>query len=604
MQYQSIFRRIFVCFLGLIASISLAMAPMPMGNPGAGMPSLDDIQAMEAEIDKFVRTLPPEQQKQFYKDVEELTGIMEKMTPDELNEFVGSVFTDAGLIEQPAPAKPAPKPEPIKPKEEVKPATKVTTAPTAPTEKAVNMISAIIKRTEEFMRKAQVISELQAKMDKWVVQKKLLDVAAKLDWQMVERQIDELNVLLYSLLELDPVTKQYKHIGNLIKDEALYNNLATLQVTLDAYVPTVQVPPFGLETVSKESRAAIREVLSQYLEAFYLLNVPPAIKKVKALYEPRAKELKEEEKLRAEKAYGEAQKPRTPAPAVKSSGTKASSTSPSTPSTSLPANRSYDYDYPYSYNPSSTKSAAPTPSTPDIWEQNKTYSGSALLSPKAAPKDSKGGGGKEGEKGKPGTRGKGTEDGFGEETSNAPGESKPSTPKKDQALEYKVMKVSFKVDDSMKKLKEFDKEFKDFSGQFFDQNAVSVPDAKDDDKSIEGLKKRIAAIEEANTGLKEAISDIKKLKNDINAMPENQEEYKKLISSQLADAVKFYQTIRNGVNSFTQVQDLHKDKLPNKYYIYFGLGTPSDAIKKAIPKIPVTMDAFAKTINDFMNAAK
>src|ERR1700687_6026513 len=82
---------------------------------GMGGPSLEDIKAMEAEIDNFVKTLPPEQQKQFYKDVEELTGIMEKMTPEELNEFVGNVFTDAGLIEPtpPTPPKPEAKPEPV-----------------------------------------------------------------------------------------------------------------------------------------------------------------------------------------------------------------------------------------------------------------------------------------------------------------------------------------------------------------------------------------------------------------------------------------------------------------------------------------------------------
>lgn len=607
MQYQPLFRRIIVSFLVLITSITLAMGPMGMGNPNMGMPSLEDIQAMEAEIDKFVRTLPPEQQQQFYKDVEELTGIMEKMTPEELNDFVGNVFTDAGLIEQPAPVKPAPKPEPVKTKEEVKPITKVTTAAAAPTEKAVNMINSIIKRTEEFLRKTQVIPEIQSKMNKWVVQKKLLDVAANLDWQTVETQIDELNVLLYHLKEKDPVTSEYKHIGNLIKDEALYNNLATLQVTLDAYVQAIEIPQFGLETVSKESRAAIREVLSQYLEAFYLLNIPAAIKKVKSLYEPRAKELLEQEKNSTEQAYKEAQKNRTLAPAVRSQGTKA----PYPTESYMQPSRSYDYTP--SYTPSSSSSAKSntlsSPSQPDIWEKNKTYQGPALLNPKAGPKDAKGGGsGKDSGK-DASAKGKGREEG-GEETSVAPSEEKTSegktsAPKKDQALEYKVMKLSLKIDDSIEKLKEFDKEFKDFSGQFFDKSAASVADAKTDEKSLESLKNRVAAIEKANKGLKDAISDIKKLKADINALPENKDEYKKLMSSQLADAVKYYQAISDGVRkSKSAIDQYHKNKVPNKYYIYFGQGNPSDEIKKAIPNVPVTMDAFVNTIDDFIKEAK
>ena len=601
MQSKSIFRRIIMSLLGLITSISIAMAPM--GN--MGMPSMDDIQAMEAEIDKFVRSLPPEQQKQFYKDVEELTNIMEKMTPDELNDFVGNVFTEAGLIEQPVPAKPAPKPEVTKAKEEAKPVIAVTTAPSAPTEKAVSMINAIIKRTEEFMRKAQVIPELQAKMNKWVVQKKLLDVTANLDWQTVETQIDELNVLLYHLKETDPVTGQYKHIGNLIKDEALYNNLATLQVTLDAYVPAVQIPPFGLETVSKESRAAIREVLSQYLEAFYLLNVPAAIKKVKALYEPRAKQLKEEEKQRAEKAYGEAQKTRTPAPAVKSPGTKA----PSTPPTYSPPAPSRSADHTPSYTPSAAAPSAKSEArTPDIWEQNKTYQGRALLNPKAAPKETKGG-----EKGKKPDTGKGKEETFGEETQEAPstdggtggkggtGGTSGTPTQKDRNLDYKASRLAGKVDSGLEKLKAFEKEFKNIAAQF-----TSSSDFKENDPK---LKDRVAAMETAQSSLKSAISDMKKLKDDIKALsPEKQEDYKTLLPDYLSDAVKFYKSIRNSINTegatIRSYKATYQASHPIKYYIYFGEGTPPDPVKTAVPNVPVTLDVLGKAIDDFLNEAK
>lgn len=591
MQSKSILRRIIVSFLGLITSISIAMGPM--GNMGGmGMPSLEDIQAMEAEIDKFVRSLPPEQQKQFYKDVEELTNIMEKMTPDELNDFVGSVFTDAGLIEQPAPAKPAPKAEPVKPKEEAKPAIKVTTAPAAPTEKAVNMINSIIKRTEEFMRKAQVIQELQAKMNKWVVQKKLLDVAANLDWQTVETQIDDLNVLLYSLIELDPITKQYKHIGNLIKDEALYNNLATLQVTLDAYVPGVEIPPFGLETVSKESRAAIREVLSQYLEAFYLLNIPAAIKKVKALYEPRAKELKEEEKQRAEQAYKEAQKTRTPAPAVRSPGTKA----PYTPAPYTPPSRP-DYT-PAPYYPAGYTPAEPSRSLAESWPS----AGSTKEGNPSAGSPAQKAAGKESEKGKEAKGGApaGKEETFGEEVSGAPSEK---ATKKGLDLGHEISMIAYDVRNSMKKLKAFGDEFKSFGTQFYTQSGQSAPDAATDAKSLEDLKKRVAVIQEVNTSLQEATSDIKKFKDKVKGSAE-QEEYKKLIASDLADAIKYYEAIRKSVDEFKVVAEQHKGNLPNKTYIYFNEGKPSDAVKQAIPKVPVTMDAFIKTIDEFIKAAK
>ena len=589
MQSKSIFRRIILSLLGLITSMSLAMGQM--GNMG-GMPSMDDIQAMEAEIDKFVRSLPPEQQKQFYKDVEELTGIMEKMTPDELNDFVGNVFTEAGLVEPPAPAKPAQKPEP-KAEKETKPAVVVTTAPSGPTEKAVNMIKAIIKRTEEFMRKAQVIPELQAKMNKWVVQKKLLDVAANLDWQAVEIQIDELNVLLYSLIEPDHVTKQYKHIGNLIKDEALYNNLATLQVTLESYVPTIEIPPFGLENVSKESRAAIREVLSQYLEAFYLLNVPTAIKKVKTLYEPRAKELKEEEKQRTEQAYKEAQKTRTPAPALKSPGTKA----PYTPAPYTPPSRPEPTPTPYypaGYTYESRSSSYDNkPSTGGgSTAGGKTSSGSK------APK--------EGERGKEGKEDRGREETFGEETSAPPSGGKSPTTKtpgkddKGQGLGRRAGMILYRLDDGMQKLKAFEKEFKDISSVFTSPNDFTENDPK--------LKDRVTAMESANTSLKGAISDIKKIKDDIKALsPESQAQYKTLIPVELSAEIKFYEAVNKSINDAANVK-AHKDhyqiKRRNKYYIFFGDGNPEDAVRKAVPTVPVNIELLGKTIGEFLKEAK
>lgn len=597
MQSQPIFRRIILGILGLVTSISIAMAPMPMGGMGGmGMPSVEDIQAMEAEIDKFVRSLPPEQQKQFYKDVEELTNIMEKMTPDELNEFVGNVFTDAGLIEQPAPAKPvAPKPEAVK-KPEAKPAPVITTAPAAPTEKAVNMINAIIKRTEEFLRKTQLIPEIQAKMNKWVVQKKLLDVAANIDWQIVETQIEEMNVLLYHLKEIDPVTKQYKHIGNLIKDEALYNNLATLQVTLDAYIPSIEIPPFGLETVSKESRAAIREVLSQYLEAFYLLNIPTAIKKVKALYEPRAAQLKQEEMQSAEEAYNAAQKTRVPAPAVKSPGTKK-------PYTTTPYTTPSRYDY------TPAPSYTPTPYTPSSYESRPSTS--------PASKPSTGGkssAGKTSEAKEP----KSAEEKIAKNIEEAGGQEMPGAPRKEGAsvseeeadIGYQIYDIAKQLNDGMKKSKEFEQELKNIGAQFYDVKGKPLADAKEDQSSIDNLKKRMTAIQEANASLKNATSDIKSLKDKIKKLsPEKQQLHKKTISSKMADAIKYYEAIRQSITSFMPSRASYMASLPNKYYIYFGEGAsaqtpPSAAIKQAIPNVSVTLDTLLKSIDDFIKEAK
>lgn len=568
----------------------------PMGGMPGGMPNVDDIKAMEAEIDNFVRNLPVEQQKQFYKDVEELTGIMEKMSPDELNDFVGSVFSEAGLTETPKPPT-APQPATTTPAQEekpkpaeTKPAVVIMTAPSGPTEKALAMLDAIIDRTEEFMLKAQIIPELPGKMNKWVVQKKLTEVSAKIDWSTLETQIDAFKILLYELKETDPKTGVYRHIGNLIKDEALYNNLATLQVTLDAYVPQVYVPDFGLDMVSKESREAIRHVISQYLELFYLLKAPDAIKKILQAYESRAKELTEEEKKFAEKAKQDIEKPRRAAPGEKTPGT------PVTPSqTYMPSPYEYDYSggyggYTPSYTPYSSYEPAPEPfgegSAFGKYAGGKPTGGTKKKAAQGEEGEEKEGKGKD-EKGKGGKEEK----------------SKEKSPAfaKDDTAEYKMRRAIEKAEEIIDPLKEFDKIFPNFKDHFDTSNF-------DDTFINDKLKDLVNTIEMNNIQLKKTISDIKSFKKSLDKLNKpTKDHYKKELSKGLKDAIKFYKELHENI---LEVKDLlnipiFKSKFSkDKLYVYFGEGTPSAAVLDKVPTVPVTMEQLDKTIQDFMKEVK
>jgi septum formation inhibitor MinC len=596
MHLKNIIRHLLLIIFSMTALQPHQLTAMGMpGMPGQGGPSLEDIRAMEAEIDNFVKTLPPEQQKQFYKDVEELTGIMEKMTPEELNEFVGSVFTDAGLVEPTpaAPAKPEPKPEPVR-KEEAKPAVVITTAPSGPTEKAITMITKIINRTEEFMRKAHIIPEMRAKMDKWVVQKKLLDVTAALDWETVELQIDELNILMYALREQDHVTKQYKHIGNLIKDEALYNNLATLQVTLEAYVPLIFAPDFGLEKVSKESRAAIREVLSQYLESFYLLNIPTAVKKVISLYEPRAKELSEEEKKAAEQAKKEAEKTRRQAPGEKSA--------PAKPQYPTQPYSQTSNNYGYGYNPSSSYSSSYSPSSYDYGYPTSSSYASASPTPasgggagKAAGGGSGAGSSKEGKENEKPERGGGSEAG----TPGVRSPGKEAAPKEEVDYEFdgNLQDISFDIRTAEKELKKQGDIFEKFKDHFIGA------DFEDDPTKPEAILK---AIQTANESLKSATTQVKNLLKDglKSANKATQDYYKKQLSNRLKQQIKFFDTVLKGVNDVKLIENYNNGSSfqPRKYYVYFGKGplAATDPIRARITSIPVTMEQLGETIKAFV----
>src|SRR5579871_2868603 len=59
---------------------------------------------IDSQIDEYVNSLPEDQKKEFYKQVDELTDLMNNMSDDELLEFVETVFSEEGMEEAPAPA--------------------------------------------------------------------------------------------------------------------------------------------------------------------------------------------------------------------------------------------------------------------------------------------------------------------------------------------------------------------------------------------------------------------------------------------------------------------------------------------------------------------
>jgi len=303
-----------------IVSLLFAMPTLSQQGIGAKtffQPTQDDmkmLQEMEKEINKIVSGMKKEEREQFNRDVEELTKVMEKMKPEELESFVNEVFT------QP----PAPMPLPV-PKKEVakrpvkkkKPAPKKEKVPVKKQDQALQIIDVIIKRTNNFLVKAQVIPDAENKINEWGKEdKKIQNWQPDLDWDELKLQIEAFVQKLHKMKEKDPKTKEYKHIAAFIKDEALYNNMAKLKTTLAIQEPKVEIPPFGLEELSPESETAMLVVLNAYTEGFYLLNIPKGLATVMAQYEERAKELREEEEAAQKRAFEEAKIPELPAPTV------------------------------------------------------------------------------------------------------------------------------------------------------------------------------------------------------------------------------------------------------------------------------------------------
>jgi len=202
-------------------------------------------------------------------------------------------------------------------KKERKLAPKKEKVPAKKQDQALQIIDVIIKRTNNFLVKSQVIPDAENKINEWGKEdKKIQNWQPDLDWDELKLQIEAFVQKLHKMKEKDPKTKEYKHIAAFIKDEALYNNMAKLRTTLATQEPKVEIPPFGLEELSPESETAMLVVLNAYTEGFYLLNIPKGLDAVMAQYEERAKELREEEEAAQKRAFEEAKIPELPAPTV------------------------------------------------------------------------------------------------------------------------------------------------------------------------------------------------------------------------------------------------------------------------------------------------
>jgi hypothetical protein len=298
------------------------------------------------EIDQYVSTLSPEDQAQFHKEVEELTNVMSKMSPDELVKFIDTMLTEEGQ----QPTMPLPAQEPTTPQPEVEEKTvtpeKTPELPAKSADAALALIDDLIMHIERFLRKSNMIPELPGNIEQWVSKNKIKEWKNNLTWEILKGDIEALNKQLNRLKDRDPKTKNYLYLSKLIEQESLYNNLIHVKQALARHEPSVEAPAFGLGNVTPKSHEAIKQVLTTLSEAIYTLHVPTDINKVLGTSEAREKELKAEEEKARKQAIEHSKRPQvegakreTPMPQPSTGGYRGGE---------QPGYPSYSGNYPYS----------------------------------------------------------------------------------------------------------------------------------------------------------------------------------------------------------------------------------------------------------------
>jgi len=274
-----------------------------------GMDPMDfesELEEANKAIEEYVASLPPAEQAEFNRQVEEMAQMFENMSEDDFEKFLGEMFTDDQMME--------PNPFEIS-QPEIQEVVEVVLSPDdkKKVETAVKVVDDIINQTNLFMVIINSSLELPERITRWGTKGDISNWQSGSDWNKFKVELDAFVQVLYKTLEQDLATKKYKYLFDVIADEALYNNLIQLQTELNALLPTINIPEFNVQKLSTQSKTAIKDILDKYTEGLYLLAIPQAIDKIFEKYAPEAEKIRAAEEAATKKALEAQKATRTPA---------------------------------------------------------------------------------------------------------------------------------------------------------------------------------------------------------------------------------------------------------------------------------------------------
>jgi len=306
---------------------STSLYPMT-SQMSAGMPQLSpqEQKQLEAEMASFqdeFNKLSPQEQESFYQSMEEAVQKIEELSQTDegkelldkldkgdisdeeldqlINQLVGEEAKEEEVEKEPEieveEAKAAPKPPVILSTKEAQ---------------AIDIISTLIIRTDSFLVKIGTIPEFPGNIKQWSKKGKISWTGDVNSWPDLKKDLEKLVTQLSILLEQDPKTSEYYHIDELLKNEALYNNIRKVHTVIIENEPKVEeVSP--LHKINKASKVAIQKLLNQYIEALYILKIPEELTALIKKFDPKAQAAREtEEKATKAAELAAKREPRAP----------------------------------------------------------------------------------------------------------------------------------------------------------------------------------------------------------------------------------------------------------------------------------------------------
>lgn len=298
-------------YRNLFFNLLIAVFISPYMVAGMMMPNMEDFEKELAEanraIEEYVASLPPAEQEEFNRQVEDMSRMFENMSEDEFEKFLGEMFADEPMMEQNPFEAVQPTPQ------EVVPEVVLSAEDKKKVETVIAILEDIIKQSNLFMVIINSASDLPERINQWAKKGRIANWQNEADWTSFKLELESFVQRLYRIQEQDLTTKKYKYLFELIADEALYNNLIELRTELKNVVPTIDIPEFSVQKLSDESKTAIQTVLAKYAESFYLLGIPKSLDTLFEKYAPEEEKIRAAEEAATKRAQELARMGRTPA---------------------------------------------------------------------------------------------------------------------------------------------------------------------------------------------------------------------------------------------------------------------------------------------------
>lgn len=273
----------------------------PSSGPMDEAQLMQDYEQLQRGIEEYISSLSPEEQQEFYETQRMYEEMFSKMSDEERRQYMEELYQAAEeeMMQYYADL------QANQPAENLN-VSEIKTAPVQKEEpkiiieyskysEIIQIIETILTKTESFLVKVNSIPDIAGRVARWVETKDITNWPANTTWSTFVHNVEMLYESIGHLLEKNPKTGLFKHLDAALESAPLIELLKTLSKTLEQNESLVKIASFGLEPMTKETKVALKTIITSYLDLEVKIRTSNDLQQVVAKFDPEAIKLKQEE---------------------------------------------------------------------------------------------------------------------------------------------------------------------------------------------------------------------------------------------------------------------------------------------------------------------